>query len=56
MSKRRKLNLEFKQGATERVREPGVSCSQLTRELDTGANLLSRWKRETEAQSGHRRD
>lgn len=33
MSKRRKFSLEFKQGAIEQVRQPGVSCAQVTREL-----------------------
>lgn len=50
MSKRRKFSPEFKQGAVEQVRQPGVSCAQVARELGVAPNLLSRWKREAEAQ------
>jgi transposase-like protein len=39
MSIRRKCSLEFKQGATERVREPEVSSAQVTLELGTGTQL-----------------
>lgn len=48
MSKRRKYSTEFKQGAVEQARHPGVSCAQIARELGVGANLLTRWKREVE--------
>ena len=48
MSKRRKFSLQFKQGAVEQVRQPGVSCAQVARELGVGANLLTRWRREFE--------
>jgi transposase len=48
MSKRRKYSPEFKRGAVEQARQPGVSCAQLSRELGVGANLLSRWKREAD--------
>lgn len=50
MSKRRKFSPEFKQGAVEQTRQPGVSCSQVARELGIAANLLSRWRREADAQ------
>ena len=53
MSKRRKFTVEFKQGAVEQTRQPGVSCAQVARELGVGANLLSRWRRKAE-QSGNR--
>ena len=53
MSKRRKFSLEYKQGAVEQARQPGVSCAQVAREWGIGANLLTRWKREADAQ-GHR--
>lgn len=63
MPKRRKYSPEFKKGAVEQVRQPGVSCAQVARELGVGANLLSRWQREADAQgqhafsgSGHARD
>lgn len=48
MSKRRKYSTEFKQGAVEQARHPGVSCAQIARELGVGANVLTRWKRESE--------
>lgn len=48
MSKRRKYSPQFKQGAVEQVRQPGVSCAQVARELGVGANLLTRWRREFE--------
>lgn len=50
MSKRRKYSPEFKQGAVEQTRQPGVSCAQVARELGIGANLLTRWKREAARQ------
>jgi transposase len=53
MSKRRKYSPEFKRGAVEQTRQPGVSCAQVARELGVGANLLSRWARELNAESGH---
>ena len=52
MSKRRKYSLEFKQGAVEQVRQPGVSCAQVARELGVAPALLARWKRESAAR-GH---
>jgi len=48
MSKRRQYSVEFKQGAVEQTRQPGVSCAQVARELGIGANLLSRWRREAD--------
>ncbi|GJM09867.1 MAG: transposase [Lysobacteraceae bacterium] len=53
MSKRRKFSSEFKRGAVEQTRHAGVSCAQVARELGIGANLLSRWRRESDA-SGDR--
>ncbi len=50
MSKRRKFSAEFKRGAVEQARQPGVSCAQVARELGIGDNLLTRWKREFEEQ------
>ena len=49
MSKRRKYSPEFKRGAVEQTRQPGVSCSQVARELGIGGNVLSRWVREADA-------
>ncbi len=53
MSKRRRFSQEFKQGAVEQARQPGVSCAQVARELGIAANLLTRWKREADSK-GHR--
>lgn len=53
MSKRRRFSSEFKHGAIEQSRQPGVSCAQVARELGIDANLLSRWKRETEVEGRH---
>lgn len=50
MSKRRKFSPEFKRGAVEQASQPGVTCAQVARELGIGGNLLSRWKREAEAE------
>ena len=43
MSKRRQYSPEFKRGAVEQTRQPGVSCAQVARELGIGVNLLTRW-------------
>jgi len=63
MTKRRKFSAEFKRGAVEQARQPGVSCAQVARELGIGANLLTRWKREADSEgrpafggTGHPRD
>ncbi len=53
MSKRRKFSAEFKRGAVEQARQPDVSCAQVARELGIGANLLTRWKREADAEGRH---
>ena len=37
MSKRRKYSPEFKRGAVEQSRQPGISCAQLSRELGINA-------------------
>ena len=50
MPKRRKFSQEFKRGAVEQARQPGVSCAQVARELGIDANLLARWKREADTQ------
>lgn len=52
MSKRRKFSAEFKRGAVEQARQPGVSCAQVARELGIRDNLLTRWKREAEMATG----
>ncbi|BFI96054.1 MAG: transposase [Rhodanobacter sp.] len=50
MSKRRKFSAEFKRGAVEQARQPGVTCAQVARELGVRENLLTRWKRESNSQ------
>lgn len=52
MSKRRKYSIEFKRGAVEQARQPGVSCAQVARELGIRDGLLTRWKREAETSTG----
>lgn len=49
MSKRRKSSAEFKHGAVEQARQPGVSCVQVARELGIRDSLLTRWKREAQS-------
>ena len=49
MSKRRKFTAEFKCGAVEQARQPGVSCAQVARELGIRDTLLTRWKREAQS-------
>lgn len=48
--KRKKYSAEFKAGAVEQVRRSEVSCAQVARELGIPSDLLSRWKREADAQ------
>jgi transposase len=50
MLKRRKFSPEFKRGAVEQARQPGVSCAQVARELGIRDSLLTRWKREAQGQ------
>lgn len=40
MSKRRKYSVEFKQEAVSLTRQPGISGSQVAREIGVGANLI----------------
>ncbi len=52
MSKRRKFSPEFKREAIALTRQPGVSCRQIGLEVGTNPNLLSRWRREADADTG----
>lgn len=52
LSKGRKHSPEFKRGAIGQIRQPGVSCAQVARELGIASNLLTRWKRRSEVE-GH---
>jgi transposase len=46
MAKRRKFSDEFKREAVRMATQPGVTKSQVGRELGINANLLGRWCRE----------
>ncbi len=50
MLKRRKFSAEFKRGAVDQVRNSGVSCAQIARELGIRDGLLTRWKRELDGE------
>lgn len=50
MARRRKFSPEFKRGAVEQTRPPGVRCAQVVRELGIRDRLLSRWRREAAGQ------
>ena len=49
MAQQRKFSEEFKREAVALTRQPGVSVSQVGRDIGVGANLLWRWRRELEA-------
>lgn len=49
MTKRRKYSPEFKHEALALTNQPGVSCRQVALEIGIAPNLLTRWKRESEA-------
>ena len=49
MSQRRNFSEEFKREAVGLTRQPGISVSQVARELGVGSNLLFRWRRELES-------
>ena len=46
MATRRKFSDEFKREAVRLATQPGVTKSQVGRELDINANLLGRWCRD----------
>ena len=46
MSKRRKYSDEFKREAVQLTTHPGVTKSQIARELGINPNMLGRWCRE----------
>ena len=63
MSQRRRYSKEYKREAVRLASEPGVSLSQVSRELGLNTNMLGRWKREFEREGeeafrgqGHVRD
>ena len=50
MAKRRKYSEEFKREAVGLTRQPGVSVSQVARDIGVAANLLFRWRRQLEGE------
>ena len=63
MTKRRKYSAEFKREAVGMANHPGVTKSQIARELGINANLLGRWCKQVKDESngafvgqGHARD
>ena len=46
MERRRKFSDEYKREAVQMALQPGVTKSQVARELGINANLLGRWCRE----------
>jgi transposase len=63
MAKRRRYSEEFKREAVALANQPGVTKSQVGRELGVNPNLLARWARELRAAGakafagqGHPRD
>ena len=44
MSKRRTFSEEFKRETVGLTRQPGVTISQVAREIGVGVNLLARWR------------
>ena len=52
MTKRRKYSPEFKREALALTNQPGISCRQVALEIGIAPNLLTRWKRESEAAGG----
>ena len=63
MAKRRRFSEEFKREAVDLANQPGVTKSQVGRELGVNPNLLTRWSRQLREASpkpfpghGHPRD
>ncbi len=52
MGSRRKFSDEYKREAVRLATEPGVTKSQVGRELGINANLLGRWCRDYSANGG----
>ena len=46
MTKRRKYSAEFKREAVQLANHPGVTKSQIARELGGNSNMLGRWCRQ----------
>ncbi len=52
MASRRKFSDEYKREAVRLANEPGVTKSQVGRELGINANMLGRWCRDYSANGG----
>ena len=52
MASRRKFSDEYKREAVRLATEPGVTKSQVGRELGINANMLGRWCRDYSANGG----
>jgi transposase len=46
MGARRKFSAEYKREAVAMLDAPGVTVSQIAGDLEIGANVLARWRRE----------
>jgi len=53
MEKRRKFSPQFKREAVELTQREGVSIQQAAQGLGIGPSMLSRWRREHEAEGQH---
>ena len=49
MPKRRNYSAEFKREAVALTNQPGVTRTQIGRELDINPNMITRWQREMTA-------
>ena len=49
MPKRRNYSAEFKREAVALANQPGVTKSQIARELEINPNMITRWQREMTA-------
>jgi transposase len=49
MATRRKYSAEFKREAVALSNQPGVTKSQIGRELDVNPNVITRWQRELQS-------
>jgi transposase len=49
MRKRRNYSAEFKREAVALANQPGVTKSQIARELEINPNMITRWQREMTA-------
>jgi transposase len=49
MPKRRMYSAEFKREAVALANQPGVTKSQIARELEINPNMITRWQREMTA-------